>query len=184
MPRSRSNDAASKRNTATIWRGSVGRPEFEDRLFAAMAAGVPVEGVCLYPIVNHPGWDDDRHCYNGMFDYADGRGNREVYEPLAEEVAQDVGLAGADGAAHADLLALAGRLLGEIARGLEQHRVVVDYQDLLSVAAHAGCLGALKRWTFIDSRKVIPTIVGKLAPPVKLWPEKSFSKWSCVMLIQ
>jgi len=57
-------------------------------VFAAMAAGVPVEGVCLYPIVNHPGWDDDRHCYNGLFDYADDRGVREVFAPLAAELAQ------------------------------------------------------------------------------------------------
>jgi beta-glucosidase/6-phospho-beta-glucosidase/beta-galactosidase len=51
----------------------------------AMAAGVPLAGVCLYPILNHPGWDDDRHCYNGMFDYADAAGRREVFHPLAEE---------------------------------------------------------------------------------------------------
>jgi len=57
-------------------------------VFTAIAAGVPVGGVCLYPIVNHPGWDDDRHCYNGLFDYADAEGNREAYEPLAEEVAR------------------------------------------------------------------------------------------------
>jgi beta-glucosidase/6-phospho-beta-glucosidase/beta-galactosidase len=48
--------------------------------------GVPVEGICLYPVVNHPGWDDDRHCYNGLWDYADERGHREIYEPLAAEV--------------------------------------------------------------------------------------------------
>ena len=59
-------------------------------VFSAMAAGVPVEGVCLYPIVNHPGWDDDRHCYNGMFDYADADGNRPVYEPLAQEVSRQI----------------------------------------------------------------------------------------------
>jgi beta-glucosidase/6-phospho-beta-glucosidase/beta-galactosidase len=53
---------------------------------AAMQAGVPVEGVCLYPIVNHPGWDDDRHCYNGLWDYPDERGEREIYAPLAEEL--------------------------------------------------------------------------------------------------
>jgi beta-glucosidase/6-phospho-beta-glucosidase/beta-galactosidase len=58
------------------------------QVFTAWAAGVPMEGVCLYPIVNHPGWDDDRHCYNGLFDYADAEGNREAYEPLAEEVAR------------------------------------------------------------------------------------------------
>ena len=57
-------------------------------VFAAMAQGVPVEGVCLYPIVNHPGWDDDRHCHNGMFDYADDTSEREVYAPLAEEMSR------------------------------------------------------------------------------------------------
>ena len=53
----------------------------------AIREGVPVEGVCLYPIVNHPGWDDDRHCYNGLWDYADVNGNREICEPLARELA-------------------------------------------------------------------------------------------------
>jgi beta-glucosidase/6-phospho-beta-glucosidase/beta-galactosidase len=55
-------------------------------VFAAMKAGVPIQGVCLYPILNHPGWDDDRHCHNGMFDYADETGHREVFPPLADEV--------------------------------------------------------------------------------------------------
>lgn len=52
----------------------------------ARQAGVPVEGICLYPIVNHPGWDDDRHCHNGLWDYADDKGEREIYRPLAEEI--------------------------------------------------------------------------------------------------
>jgi beta-glucosidase/6-phospho-beta-glucosidase/beta-galactosidase len=55
--------------------------------FSAMLEGVPVEGICLYPICNHPGWDDDRHCHNGMFDYADDQGRRETFGPLAEEMA-------------------------------------------------------------------------------------------------
>ncbi|MFN7983905.1 MAG: hypothetical protein U0Q11_18815 [Vicinamibacterales bacterium] len=55
-------------------------------VFTAMKAGVPVEGVCLYPVLNHPGWDDDRHCHNGLFDYADADGNRDAYQPLADEV--------------------------------------------------------------------------------------------------
>jgi beta-glucosidase/6-phospho-beta-glucosidase/beta-galactosidase len=53
----------------------------------ARSEGVPVEGLCLYPIVNHPGWDDDRHCYNGLWDYADAAGSREPYEPLVRELA-------------------------------------------------------------------------------------------------
>lgn len=58
----------------------------------AKSLGVRIEGVCLYPIVNHPGWDDDRHCYNGLWDYADEFGNREIYEPLAEEVRREIAL--------------------------------------------------------------------------------------------
>ncbi len=52
----------------------------------ALRRGVPVEGICLYPVVNHPGWDDNRHCHNGLFDYADETGAREVYMPLAQEL--------------------------------------------------------------------------------------------------
>jgi hypothetical protein len=57
-----------------------------DEADAATTAGVPVEGICLYPILNHPGWEDDRHCHNGFWDYADAFGNREIHEPLAEEL--------------------------------------------------------------------------------------------------
>jgi hypothetical protein len=55
---------------------------------AAIGAGAPVQGICLYPIVNHPGWADDRHCDNGLWDYPDDEGNREIYAPLAEELQQ------------------------------------------------------------------------------------------------
>ena len=52
----------------------------------ALIAGTQIEGICLYPIVNHPGWDDDRHCYNGLWDYADDNGRRQIYRPLADEL--------------------------------------------------------------------------------------------------
>lgn len=53
----------------------------------AIGNGVPLEGICLYPILNHPGWDDDRHCHNGLWCYADDFGIRDIHEPLAEEIA-------------------------------------------------------------------------------------------------
>lgn len=59
---------------------------------AAMRDGVPVEGICLYPIVNHPGWDDDRHCPNGLWGYADDAGERPVFSPLADELRRQRGL--------------------------------------------------------------------------------------------
>jgi hypothetical protein len=58
----------------------------------AMRRGVDLHGICLYPIVNHPGWDDDRHCQNGLWDYADDRGERAIYEPLAREIERQKGL--------------------------------------------------------------------------------------------
>jgi polysaccharide biosynthesis protein PelF len=54
---------------------------------AAAAAGVELEGLCLYPIIDYPGWGDDRHCYTGLWGYADDEGRRPMYEPLAEEFA-------------------------------------------------------------------------------------------------
>ena len=55
-------------------------------IIAALEAGVPVAGVCLYPIVNFPGWTNDRHCENGLWDYADDLGHRPIHAPLALEI--------------------------------------------------------------------------------------------------
>ena len=52
----------------------------------AKSNGTLIEGICLYPIVNHPGWSDDRHCRNGLWDYPDDSGKREIYQPLADEI--------------------------------------------------------------------------------------------------
>lgn len=69
-----------------------------DEVMTAVLRGVPVEGICLYPIVNHPGWVDERHCHNGLWDYCNASGHRDIYTPLADELAlqqarfADVGL--------------------------------------------------------------------------------------------
>ncbi|MGA0531650.1 beta-glucosidase [Hansschlegelia sp. KR7-227] len=55
---------------------------------AAREAGTPVEGVCLYPILDYPGWENDRPCEVGLFGFADAGGARPVYRPLAEEIAR------------------------------------------------------------------------------------------------
>jgi hypothetical protein len=53
---------------------------------AARSAGVPVEGICLYPILDYPGWDDDRHCETGLWGLATPEGRRETCLPLAQEL--------------------------------------------------------------------------------------------------
>ncbi len=58
---------------------------------AASEKGVEIRGICLYPILNHPGWVDDRHCHNGLWDYANEQGEREIFLPLADEVRRTLG---------------------------------------------------------------------------------------------
>jgi hypothetical protein len=53
---------------------------------AGLRAGVPIEGICLYPIINYPGWEDERHCHTGLWGYADENGMREICQPLAHEL--------------------------------------------------------------------------------------------------
>ncbi len=53
---------------------------------AAMQTGVPILGICWYPIVNHPGWEDGRHCLNGLWDSPGPGGGRPLYVPLAREL--------------------------------------------------------------------------------------------------
>lgn len=69
---------------------------------AAMEAGIPVHGMCLYPILNHPGWVDNRHCHNGLWDYPDAHGNRQIYEPLARELTRWQKVFETDGASAAE----------------------------------------------------------------------------------
>jgi UDP-galactopyranose mutase len=57
-----------------------------DEVADALRMRVPVEGVCIYPLLNHPGWLDGRHCYNGLFDYCDDCGDRGCDEPFAGEL--------------------------------------------------------------------------------------------------
>lgn len=58
-----------------------------DEVRAARALGVPVGGLCLYPILSHLGWEDDRRCANGLFDAHDRDAPRIAFAPLAREVA-------------------------------------------------------------------------------------------------
>ena len=56
---------------------------------AAIRLGVPVEGICLYPILNHPGWDDGRDCPNGLLAHTSEAAGRVPYPPLAEAIADE-----------------------------------------------------------------------------------------------
>ena len=67
-----------------------------DEVRAAMRAGVPIEGICLYPVLNHPGWDNGRNCPNGMIEFAGRGAPRTVYAPLAAELGRQQALFAAE----------------------------------------------------------------------------------------
>ena len=57
---------------------------------AAIADGVRVSGICLYPVLDYPGWDDDRICPVGLLKLQAGAGGRVVNEPLAAELTRQI----------------------------------------------------------------------------------------------
>ncbi len=68
------------------------RPEWLEYIWqetrTAIRRGISVQGICLYPIVNHPGWDDNRHCHNGLWDYINKANERDLFQPLADKIAE------------------------------------------------------------------------------------------------
>ena len=57
---------------------------------AAMKTGVPLEGVCLYPILDHLGWDDDRPCENGLLAMEPTSTGRVLHSALARQIAHEI----------------------------------------------------------------------------------------------
>ena len=50
--------------------------------------GVPVEGVGLYPVLDHPGWGDDRYCPNGLPTHGPSAADRVAEPALAAVIAR------------------------------------------------------------------------------------------------
>ncbi|SER54417.1 Beta-glucosidase/6-phospho-beta-glucosidase/beta-galactosidase [Faunimonas pinastri] len=53
---------------------------------AAIAGGIPVEGICIYPVADCPGWEDERVRPLGLLSEPGPEGTREIYGPLADEM--------------------------------------------------------------------------------------------------
>ncbi|PTU73131.1 glycoside hydrolase family 1 protein [Pseudomonas mangrovi] len=52
----------------------------------ALQRNLPLEGICLYPVLDYPGWDNDRPCPTGLFGFADEQGQRPLHAALADEL--------------------------------------------------------------------------------------------------
>ncbi|MCL1500192.1 beta-glucosidase [Xanthomonas nasturtii] len=55
----------------------------------ALQHGVAMEGICLYPVLDYPGWDNYRHCPTGLLGYADEQGERPLHAGLAEQLRRE-----------------------------------------------------------------------------------------------
>jgi beta-glucosidase/6-phospho-beta-glucosidase/beta-galactosidase len=87
------------------WLRYVGR-----EVRAALRAGIPIAGVCLYPVTDYPGWDNERHCPTGLWGYPDATGERPLYQPLARELRRQQALLARMHTAAARKQSLAGRV--------------------------------------------------------------------------
>jgi hypothetical protein len=70
--------------------------DMADEARAAVAEGVPVEGICLYPVLDYPGWDNDRHCEVGLLGNPGADGRRPVHASLAGELARQQAILAAE----------------------------------------------------------------------------------------
>jgi beta-glucosidase/6-phospho-beta-glucosidase/beta-galactosidase len=57
-----------------------------DEVRDARRLGAQLMGICLYPIVSYPGWDNGREALVGLLTKAHAKGERALYRPLAEEL--------------------------------------------------------------------------------------------------
>lgn len=53
----------------------------------ALRRGIPVLGLCLYPVMDYPGWDDGRHCHCGLIELSEDWDGRAVRDDLRAELA-------------------------------------------------------------------------------------------------
>lgn len=56
---------------------------------AGLRLGLPIQGLCLYPIMDYPGWNDERHCTCGLIhldtEYRGRTLNAEMARQIEEE---------------------------------------------------------------------------------------------------
>ena len=58
----------------------------------AQRNGVEMLGICIYPVMDYPGWDDERHCPCGMIEVAADWGERALRSNLVAEVKLQAGM--------------------------------------------------------------------------------------------
>lgn len=58
----------------------------------ARRAGIPVLGLCLYPVMDYPGWENSRHCRCGLIEVSPDWGGRSVNAAMARQLREEQAL--------------------------------------------------------------------------------------------
>jgi beta-glucosidase/6-phospho-beta-glucosidase/beta-galactosidase len=58
-------------------------------LRAARRRGIAIEGICIYPVMDYPGWDNARHCRCGLLQADPTWATRNVDPALREQVMEE-----------------------------------------------------------------------------------------------
>jgi UDP-galactopyranose mutase len=64
--------------------------EIASEVCLAHSIGVPLEGICIYPIIDRPDWQDLNHWHNsGLWDLVPGE-NGQLQRVLVQDYAEDL----------------------------------------------------------------------------------------------
>ncbi|MBV8632475.1 MAG: beta-glucosidase [Silvibacterium sp.] len=74
-------ETGAEADSAIGWLGMVSSEARQ-----AMRAGVDLRGICLYPVMDYPGWEDNRHCEVGLIATDSEFRSRSIRRDQSEEL--------------------------------------------------------------------------------------------------
>ena len=80
-------ETGAEYSARTVWLSYIGQ-----EVRTALDAGIPVLGICVYPVTEYHGWDNERICEVGLFGLPDETGHRSSYGPLVREMQRQTAL--------------------------------------------------------------------------------------------
>ena len=75
------SETGAEADAAPAWLGMISA-----EVRQARRTGVDLQGICLYPVMDYPGWDDGRHCSCGLIHLDEAWQERRLREELVEEL--------------------------------------------------------------------------------------------------
>jgi hypothetical protein len=74
-------ETGAEAHAAIGWLGYVGA-----EIRQAQRMGASILGICIYPVMDYPGWDDERHCPCGLIEASADFTQRELRTDILQEL--------------------------------------------------------------------------------------------------